>query len=272
MATEQVAEQVAEHLEEAAKVTRKIDQRVVGTFFGGFAVGAFFGFVLGYRFNREKIKAEAFKQSEEEVEKIREMYATKVATAVPPKPTVEELMVERGYSTKAVEVEEVEEISARPLRPPVPITEEELRERPLHPTPTDPSKRIFRTELTEKDKHTNWSFPREMAQRSSDRPYIIHQDEFANNDSEWPQVSYVYYAEDDVLTDTDDSPIENRDEIIGPGVLNRFGHGTDDYNIVYVRNPVLELEMEICRSPGSYQEEVLGLDPYESNHDNSEEN
>lgn len=262
MATEQVAEQVAE-------VTREIDQRVVGAFLGGVAIGAICGFVLGYRFNREKIKAEAFKKSEEEVEKIREMYATKVATAVPPKPSVEELMAERGYSTKTV-VEEVE-IPARPLPPPVPITEEELRERPLHPTPTDSTQRVFRTELTEKDKHTNWSFPREMAQRTADRPHIIHQDEFANNDSEWQQVTYVYYVEDDVLTDTDDSPIDNRDELIGPGVLNRFGHGSDDYNIVYVRNPVLELEIEICRSPGSYQEEVLGLDPYESNHDNSDE-
>lgn len=256
MAAEQVAEQVAESLEAAAEVTREINTHAVGIFFGGVGVGAIFGFILGYRFNREKIKAEAFKQSEEEIAKFREIYQQKILAAQP-KPTVEEVVVERGYSVGVTE----EELKQRPLKPPVPMTEQELRDRPLKERPPeDPHKRVFRSEDAEKDKMDGWSFPQEMMRRNSDHPYIIHQDEFASSDTDYAQVTYVYYAGDDVLVDEDEKPLTNRDFLIGPNVLTRFGHGTDDYNILYVRNPNLELEFEICRTLGSYEEEVLGLD------------
>lgn len=281
MAAEQVVEQVADHIEDVAQATREINTHAVGIFFGGVGVGAVFGFILGYRFNREKIRAEAFKKSEEEVEKIRESYRVRYEAAVKPnledvieqkgypvqtkKPTTQELIEERGYSVGITEAEIREKL--RPLKPPVPITEDELRERPLRERPPeDPQKRVFRSELAEKDKMDGWSYSQEMMRRSSDRPHIIHQDEFANNDGDYQQVTYVYYAGDDVLVDEqDNSVITNRDELIGPNVLTRFGHGTDDYNILYVRNPVLELEFEICRSLGSYEEEVLGLDSNEPN-------
>lgn len=261
MAAEQVAEQVAEHLEEAAAVTRQIDHRAVGFFFSGVAVGAIAGFMVGYRFNREKIRAEAFKESEEEVQKIRDHYQQKVVAATP-KPSVSEVIEKRGYILP-------EDLPDRPLPPPVPITEEELRERPLHPHTEDIFKRVFRTDLSSKDKNEGWSFPKELIRRTPDEPHIIHQDEFANNDAEFEQTTYIYYAGDDVLVDEDETVINNRENLIGHNVLTRFGHGTDDYNILYIRNPVLELEIEICRSPGSYEEEVLGLER-ETGTDNNE--
>lgn len=237
MAAEQVTEQVAEHIEEVAEVTRKIDTRVVGFFLGGVGVGAVIGFFYGYRFNQEKIKAELFKESEEEIARIREDYRQKILAAKP-KPPVEQVLEERGYKAKT------EPEPERPLPPPVPISYPQI---------------THRTTLTEKDKMDGWSFPREMASRRSDQPFIIHQDEFAQNDSEYPQATYIYYVEDDVLADEDNTVITKRDELIGPNVLNRFGHGTDDYNILYVRNPVLELDIELCRNAASYEEEVLGL-------------
>lgn len=260
MAAEQVAEQVADHLEEAAQVTRQIDSRAVGFFFSGVAVGVFAGFIVGYRFNREKIKAEAFKKSEEEVQKIRDHYQQKVVAASP-KPSVSQVVAERGYALP-------EDLPERPLPPPVPITEEELRERSLHIRTEDVLKRVFRTELSSKDKNDGWSFPKELARRTPDEPHIIHQDEFANNDSEYQQTTYIYYVEDDVLVDEDETVINNRENLIGHNVLTRFGHGTDDYNILYIRNPLLELEIEICRSPGSYEEEVLGLEREDGTDDN----
>lgn len=256
-AVEQVAEQTAEHIEEVAQVTRQIDVRALKFFFSGTLVGGIAGFVLGYRFNRESIKAEAFKNSEEEIQKMREHYQKKMMAAEP-KPSVEEMVAERGYSTRVKE-EEIE----RPLRPPVPVEEPEPVARP----PLIPP-RVFRTSLTSKDKMEGWSYPSEQSRRSATHPYIIHQDEFAQNESGCTQVTYVYYVEDNVLVDEDNSPLENRENIIGHDVLTRFGHGTDDYNILYVRNPTLELEIEICRDPSSYAEEVLGLDPHEPNEEN----
>lgn len=242
--TEQVIEEVAENLEEAAAVTRRIDARAVSFFTGGLGVGFAIGFFFGYRFNREKIKAEAFKASEEEVDKIREDYQRRTVAAQP-KPSVEDVIEERGYS-RMVEEEEVE----RPLKPPVPISG----------FPFAPSKEPKRTADGEKSKDDGWNYPTELARRTPDRPYIIHQDEFHLNESGYQQVTYSYWAGDDVLTDEDETIINNRENLIGVDVLNHWGHGSDDFNVLHVRNSQLELEFEICRTPKSYEEEVLGLE------------
>lgn len=249
MATEQVAEQVAEHLEEVAEVTRHIDPRVVRYFLGGVGVGVVVGFFIGYRYNREKIKAEAFKQSEEEIASIRDLYQQKATAAenAAEKADLVGIVVEEGYADRSmIDLDALRERSERLANPPVPV---------------QPAKRIFRSTEHEKDKWTGWNWPSEMSKRSSDRPYIIHQDEFAKNETEFVQTTYVYYAEDNVLVDEDEAILTNAEELVGKNFSRRFGHGTDDFNILYVRNPVLQLEMEICRSPGSYEVEVLGLEP-----------
>jgi hypothetical protein len=257
MATEQVAEQVAEGLEEAAKATRQVDARAVGFFMAGTVFGIAVGLYFGYRFNREHIKAELFKESEEEIARIRETYQAKlVALENQEKAPVEDIVKERGYTSYSTKVTE-QELPERPLSAPVPIEE---RRAPLpieveEPTPV----RTFRTTLSEKDKHDGWNYPKELAQRRADQPYIIHQDEFATNESGYPQVTYVYYAGDNILAGEDERVITNPVDLIGPGMFSRFGHGTDDYNMLYIRNPELQMEFELCRSPGSYEEEVLGL-------------
>lgn len=251
MAAEQVTEQVAEHLEEVAEVTRRIDPRLVKYFLGGLGVGAAIGFFIGYRFNHEKIKAEAFRESEAEIESIRKHYQSKIKARENENEKAEllEIVVEEEYTVDEVEpprgIQSFEDLSRRPLPPPVPV---------------NPAKRVFRSTSTEKDKMDGWNFPKELAQRSSDQPFIIHQDEFHHNEAEYTQVSYEYYEEDDVLIDEDKSVILNRDQLVVRNFAERFGHGTDDFNILFVRNPVLELDIEICRSPGSYEVEVLGLE------------
>lgn len=239
--TAEVIEEVADNLEEAAVAVRRIDAKAVGFLLIGVGIGVGVGFFIGYRYNREKLRAEAFRQSEEEVEKIREIYREGRVVETP-KPTVDEIVEQKGYG----DLKEVE----RPLKPPVPVDEPLLTQPP----------RIYRTEEAEKDKHDGWSYPYELSQRSPNEPYIIHQDEFATNETEYAQVTYTYYAGDDVLTDEDDTVINNRATLIGRDVLTRFGHGTDDFNILYVRNSHLELEFEISRVPKSYEQEVQGLE------------
>lgn len=237
MATGALIEEVAENLEEAAELTRKIDSRAVGILLGGIGVGFAIGFYFGHRYNKEKIRLEAFKESEIELDKIREVYRQKVMVAEP-KPSVQELIDERGYSVKAPEPE-------HRLPAPVPIREK--------PTAVEPT-------AVESDE-PDWIYSYELSKRTPEHPYVIHQDEFMAEEREgYSQVSYTYYEADDVLCAEDDKPLAHRDLTVGQDNL-RFGHGSTDPNVVYVRNDRLELEMEITRSSGSYEEEVMGLDP-----------
>jgi len=241
---EQVTEQVADHFEEAAAVTRAINAKSTGLVLSGVGIGIAIGFVIGYRWNRAKIRAEAFRDSEEEVEKIREMYRDSARVIDRHKPTIDEVIETRKYST----VEEVEEEPERPTRPPVPAGPPQRRIFE-EPTPT------IKLE-TGKSKNVGWEYSEELASRSKDHPYIIHQDEYIENSTEYQQAVLTWYAGDEVLTDEDESPIENADEVVDLNHMSKFGHGTDDFNVVFVRNDSIRMEYEICRSPNSYEDEV----------------
>src|SRR5580765_7234775 len=236
MAIDTVVEEVAENLEEMAEATRRINTNSLGFFFIGVGVGFGLGFYWGYKFNKEKIKAEAFKQSEEEVEKIRKLYAQKTVAAEP-KPSVEELIEEKGYD--------------RPLPPPVPGIVEPVV-------------------VIEKDKNSDWDYAVEIQGRVEGEPYVIHQDEFMQNETDYKRVEYTYYAADDVLVDDENAhPLPHADLIVGVNNL-KFGHGTDDDDVVFVRNDKYELIMEICRSPESYEEKFLGIENSDEPDDNED--
>lgn len=247
MAIDTVVEEVADNLEEIAAATRRINTNSVGFFIGGAAVGFAIGFYFGYRYNKEKLRAEAFKESEKEVETIREVYQQKTIAAEP-KPSIDEVLEERGYSAE----ERAEHI--RPLKPPVPVYA--------------PPVVVYEGG---KDKNTGWNFPEELESRLEGEPYVIHQDEFMNHETGYSQTTYTYYAADDVLVDDGNGhPLPHADMVVGQDNL-KFGHGTDDIDVVFVRNDKLQMEMEICRSPLSYEEEVLGIEnnePDESDESN----
>lgn len=259
MATQEVAErvteQLADRLEDTAQATRQLDVRGVSFFTGGLTVGFVVGFYFGYRFNREKIKAEVFRKAEEEIQLIREHYRQKTVAAET-KPTVDEVIEDRGYATRPDVPKRVHPLrpsvpmDPEPVRPQVPLTDEEQRRKYMERHPT-----------IDKDKNDGWSYPKELAARTPDKPYVIHQDEFNENESEYQQATYTYYEADDILTDSDDDTVLNsRNYLVGEANLALFGHGADDENCVYVRNDTLEREFEICRTPKSYAEEVQGLE------------
>lgn len=59
------------------------------------------------------------------------------------------------------------------------------------------------------------------------------------------------------MEDQGDTILNETEEI---GVDNlKFGCGSEDKNIVYIRNDSLEKEYEVARSSGTYAEEVAGL-------------
>lgn len=91
-------------------------------------------------------------------------------------------------------------------------------------------------------------------------PYVVSQEEYDANPDQNEQIVLTYFAFDDVLVDEEEREIDDVERRVGQANLTRFGHGSNDPVIVYVRNEQLGLDFEILRSEGSYAEEVLGLD------------
>lgn len=90
--------------------------------------------------------------------------------------------------------------------------------------------------------------------------YIITEEEYLQNDSNYVQSTVTFYKKDLVLTDEREEPIENYKSIIGEEAGESFGTNEDDPNVVHVRNKKLQIDFEVCLSEGSYAHEVLGAD------------
>lgn len=102
-----------------------------------------------------------------------------------------------------------------------------------------------------------WNYADEVATRSPDRPYVIHRDEFWNEEKGYDQSTLNYYAGDDIMTDSDDTPIYNYQNTVGELL---FGLGSGDKNVFFVRNEKLKSEYEIIRDMDSFSSVVLGMD------------
>jgi len=107
---------------------------------------------------------------------------------------------------------------------------------------------------------TTWDFAAEVAKRSDDKPFIIHRDEFFGDEIDYVNASLVYYAADGVLADDKDQVIDDIVEYIGSHDNLRFGYGSQDDNIVYIRNHTLSLDMEILLNTGKYSVVVQGFE------------
>ena len=95
----------------------------------------------------------------------------------------------------------------------------------------------------------------EAKNRSENQPYILHRTEFFANEREYPHSTLTYYEGDDVLCDEQDVPIYGKEKLLGE---LKFGHGSEDPEIVYIRNDERESEYEVLLDHGHYQVEVLG--------------
>lgn len=107
---------------------------------------------------------------------------------------------------------------------------------------------------------SDFDYDEEIAKRTEDEPYIITREEFLGDERGYDQLAVTYYEEDDILAAEDDSLIEDADDVVGEENLTRFGHGSKDNRVVYVRNEILEAEYEIVKSNGSWAKEVMGFD------------
>lgn len=103
------------------------------------------------------------------------------------------------------------------------------------------------------------AFAEEVRNRTDDVPYVISEEEYMQNDTDYTQISLTFYEGDNVLADDRDDPIPTVDDLVGDNNLLRFGDWSNDPNVVYVRNDVREQEYEITRSQGKFSDEVAGF-------------
>ena len=91
------------------------------------------------------------------------------------------------------------------------------------------------------------------------KPYVITIDEFAGEEDLYDKVTIYYYDEDDTIADENEEIVSDVESVVGGDSLLRFGEGSGDYDIVYVRNERIRIDYEVIRLHRNYQETVLGF-------------
>lgn len=116
----------------------------------------------------------------------------------------------------------------------------------------------YKSPARERTAYNHISRPEEADENEILAPYVINVVEYNDTNLHFDKSTIYYYNLDDTLVDENEEPIADVDMVIGDGLM-RFGEGSDDPDIVYVRNEKLAIDYEVIRSEKSYQETVLGI-------------
>jgi len=217
----------------------------------GVVAGVATGSVLTYVFVRNRLDKKYKEITDEEIASVKNHYNAK-AEAVrerEEKPELDEVVLSLGYKEPpSNEVLAVKDKAVVVSIPEVPAVVTTIRNAFEEPAAEDPGVPI-------------WDYANEVRSRSRviGVPFIIHADEFEENQEGHTQARYTYYESDDVLADEDDLAVVDWEDVCGLYCVTRFGHGSNDPNIVFVRNNERDLDMEITLSRGSYAQEVHGV-------------
>lgn len=102
-----------------------------------------------------------------------------------------------------------------------------------------------------------WDYDVEVPNRTPDQPYILHKDEYFAGERGFSQDSLIYYAGDDLVADTDNRLVPNHVRVLGD---LKFGHGSGDSGLVFIRNEKLKADYEVALDPGTYQQVRYGIE------------
>lgn len=217
---------------------------------GGTLLGLAIGAGVSYLVTERRLRLKYQERAEDEIEQMREHFRNQLI-ARDKKPDAEELakrVAELRYASEA----EIKDAEPGPGD--------------LNVQKPDEVSNVFQRQLrdrldTEKPADDGWDYEVEVASRTPERPYIIHVDEREDEEVEvYEEITLTYYELDDVICDHEDKVVEDRYMVIGDEiVLTKFGHGSRDKNIVYIRNDRLGIVIELIKSENSYAEEVHGF-------------
>ena len=244
MATENVAEVAAEQLEEVAEATRELTGRDINFALLGLGIGLIAGHFIARPYWKKKYED----ISKAEVEAMREHYQQKLM-ALEDKPKLEEIINERGYTNQSP-------VAPAPVAQAEPETETDAEDSEDVEV-VDGVQNVFTTSGEIVD---SWDHQKELHARTPERPYVIHIDEYKENETNYNQVTYTWWENDEIMSAANDEVVDEVDRIVGLDNLKLFGHGSGQTNVVYVRNDKLNLDIEILRSDSDYAEVVHGLE------------
>ena len=261
-----VAEEVAEQALHVASASRGADGRGVGLAVGAFLLGAGIGGGLVYILAKRALETKYQKIADEQVEEMREHYAQKAIAleSEAAKRPVKEIVEERGYSSPDADT------SQPPMAVSPPNAVKEQAKETVKDARPDGAKVVKEPQEHAEVQNVfaehgdasgdTWVHAEELKKRSPDRPYVIHLDE-RDEFEDYQPVSLTYFEGDDVVSNERDEIIgpEDRERLLGEKNLEKFGHGSQDPSVVYIRNDALELIYEVVKSPRSYAEEVAGF-------------
>lgn len=250
-----VAETVAEEAQRFSVWARAMNQLAVNMTAVGVVAGVATGGVVTYVIVRKRLDTKYKTLADEEIASVKNHYNAK-AEAVRErveKPELDDVVTSLGYKEEDAnaEVLAVKEATVVVVPPEVVATAEVAA--------AVVTRNAFDTPVEDDPGEPLWDYANEVRSRVIGVPFIIHADEFEENQEGHTQARYTYYESDDVLADEEDHAIDDWEDYCGLYCVTRFGHGSNDPNIVFVRNNDKDLDMEITLSRGSYAQEVHGV-------------
>lgn len=102
-------------------------------------------------------------------------------------------------------------------------------------------------------------FDPEAEVRTADAPYVIRFEEFLETKPGYTAEQLTYYEADGVLCKDDDELVDDVNGLVGDVNLTKFGLGSQDANVVYIRNEKWNCDFEVTRHKGSYDQVVHGV-------------
>lgn len=97
-----------------------------------------------------------------------------------------------------------------------------------------------------------WDQEAEEDSRRNGVPFIISKAEYYEGELGFTQMHLSYYEDDDVLTDDEDTPVPDIDGIAGQDNLQKFGYGSGDPRVLYIRNEAQQVDFEVTLEKRSY--------------------
>lgn len=248
-ATEEILEETLDTAEEIMDVLEETGYGLRGGRLIAFgAVCGLVGGVTAYFVGNHFLKAKYERIAEEEIAQAKEYYKVLNKNG--------DLSTPEGAARKLALVEEARSLKNEADEAQAQYAGSELVEAELPDEPEEEKVNVFMQSHVDE----NFDLEEEMKNRSPDHPYVISQEEFFQAEPGYFQNSITYYAGDGALADEKDQEIPLIDPIVGEENLERFGHGSGESRVVYIRNEKLETDFEVVMNDGKYAHEVLGLE------------
>lgn len=234
--------------------------------FGSLFVAASAGGAIGYLVAKKQLKTQYEDLATFEIAQAREWFAAQYKTDpkyASPSTMVEDLGLETETETETEYDETVSEYQGQKVNVVTPDTNLAKPEIVVE-KPQVVEQEIIQNNIFVNGQPLNpdeFDMDAELEYRKTNVCYVLSEDEYVTNDEDFEQTTLTYFVHDNVLIDEDEKIIDDVDETVGLVNLERFGHGTDDADTVFIANEARQMAYEVARSEQRYEEDYLGFTP-----------